>query len=71
MDVKLPIDISNIGVVPLSQSEALLLGGFTEDERNMNYKMKFSVGTTSNIELSLCDVTLDTFNERLEYGDFF
>ena len=60
--MKLPFSATNVGLLPVSQSEALVLGGFSGDCSDQ--KLRFAVNHDS-------EPVLEALSTRLERSDFF
>ena len=62
LDLKLPFSATNVGLLPVSHSEALILGGFSGDASDQ--KLRFAVNHDS-------EPVLEALSTRMERGDFF
>ncbi|CDW90665.1 macronuclear development protein 3 [Stylonychia lemnae] len=69
IDIKLPTDCINVGLIPISNCETLILGGFSYD-RYLNQKLKFSSYQTNNS--NQVDQCIELIGDsKLDHGDFF
>lgn len=67
----MPYACINVGLVPLSQNECLILGGFSE-RKNLNSKLKVVSHVGSHGSSNSSDIWFESIEDsKLEHADFF